>query len=110
MYHQKPQGNFFDNMRMEDTFIRMTQSPEMYKKGFEFNYTKILNVYTAKKKKNICISSSNSYHRRLIYTNNFSKSKGKTNNRIKMWVNNTNSWFKGKYSCYTYEMVLKTFL
>lgn len=40
------------------------------------------------------MSSSNSYHRTLIYRNNFSRSQGKTNNRIKMWVNNTNSWFK----------------
>ena len=49
MYHKKPQGNFCDNTRMESTFLRMTQSPETYKKGFEFNYTKILNVYRAKK-------------------------------------------------------------
>lgn len=89
---------------MENAFLSTTESPETYKKGFGFNYTKMLNMYIAKN------NYSNSYHRRLIYTNNFYKSQGKTKNRTEIWVNKMNICFREKHSCYTHEMVLKLFL
>lgn len=49
---EKLQGNFFGNTRMENAFLSMIQSPETFKKGLEFKYTKILNVNMAKNKPN----------------------------------------------------------